>query len=179
MRHYKTYLRFILVILVAIQISSCIWGLPLQNKHLTDRFYLGAPDVKEQMSISYQYKDELYFGIVDQTVFAVGYNDDFIIAKRHPSTWDLEINRDITEYYLIDVRAVKAERAVYEEQTSSFHRVETDEQGHKVLGPKTTSTILYSPDAAQPLTLEQFVKLRRQLRVPEALDFTIIYDSMK
>ena len=161
------------------QLSSCIWGLPLQNKHLTDQFYLGASDVKEQMSITYHYKDQTYFGIVDQTVFAVGYNDDFIIAKRHPSSWDLEIDRHITEYYLIDVRAVKAERAVYEEQTSSVHRMETDAHGHKVLGPQTTSTILYSPRASRPLTLEEFVKLRHRLGVPESLDFTIIYHSLQ
>ena len=43
--------------------------------------------------------------IVDQTVFEVLWNDDFILARRHPSKLGVEvatIKRDSIEYYIVE-----------------------------------------------------------------------------
>lgn len=41
--------------------------------------------------------------IVAEYIFAVGHNEEFIIAKQHPTN-RLEVNTTITNYYIIDIR---------------------------------------------------------------------------
>jgi hypothetical protein len=179
MRKNRSYIKFAIAIFLGLQLSSCIWGLSIEHKHITDKFYLVAPDLIEQLNISYHYKDQSYFGVVDQTVFAVGFNEDFIIAKQHPSSWDKPINKDTTLYYLIDIRAVKIERENYQEESSSYKMLYKDRNGNDSLGPEISNTSKYSPANSEPLTLEQFENLRKQLNVPDDLDFTMIYDELK
>jgi hypothetical protein len=47
--------------------------------------------------------------VIGQTVFAVGWNAEFIIAKRHPSegTEATKINKSVTEFYILNVATEK------------------------------------------------------------------------
>jgi hypothetical protein len=76
---------------------SCSLGFA-ENQHLFGNYYLTATDVEEQMSLSYQVSDSGYAGIIEETVFAVGYNKEYIIAKQHPA------NKEITNYYILPIK---------------------------------------------------------------------------
>lgn len=44
--------------------------------------------------------------LVPETVFAVGYNDDFIIAKSHPKNIKNEIDKTRTYYHIIEIKNI-------------------------------------------------------------------------
>ena len=71
-------MKRLLFLLTVIGLYSC--GLPAVDKHLTDKFYLTAPDLIEQLSVSYRYSETGYSNLVNETVVGVGFNDDFIIC---------------------------------------------------------------------------------------------------
>ena len=67
-------------------------------------YILRAIDGKENMAVAYGDKS-FSVAIVDQTVFEVLWNDDFILARRHPSKLGVEvatIKRDSIEYYIVE-----------------------------------------------------------------------------
>jgi hypothetical protein len=70
------------------------------NVHLTERYYLVATDVPENMSLGYSVHDDntTFVDVVGETIFAAGYNDKYIILKQHPSN-----NRTITNYYIVPI----------------------------------------------------------------------------
>jgi hypothetical protein len=71
----------------------------VSDEQVVGRYYLVAMDyVKEETSLSYKLEDGNYVGVVDKTIFAVGFNDNYIIAKQHPSN-----NRAITNYYIVPI----------------------------------------------------------------------------
>ena len=41
--------------------------------------------------------------VVPPTVFAYGWNDDFILAKRHPRKKDKKVDTSVTYWYIIEV----------------------------------------------------------------------------
>lgn len=166
-------MSYIFSIIVAIlAIVSC--GQPIVHKHLTDRIYLIAPDEMEQLSVSYQYSGASYTGLVNETVISVGYNDDFVIVKQSPN------DKDTTLYYIIDVNAIKKDREkfVSKVDTIRYSSHYKDINGKDSLSAEQVqiSDSKFSPVAAKPMTLEAFKIKRKQLRVPEDLDFTISYD---
>ena len=55
------------------------------------------------MSIWFQAEEYSNQLIVPETVFAVGYNNDFIIAKSHPKDLKNRINKRVTNYHIIIV----------------------------------------------------------------------------
>ncbi len=81
-----------------ITFNSCSLGFE-KNIKVIGNYYLTAPDDDVQLSLTYcDPKDTLggCFGIVTPTVFSVGYNKDYIIAKQHPN--DL---RTTTNYFIV------------------------------------------------------------------------------
>ncbi len=89
---------FLLLIL-----KSCYFGAGLVEKEITDDYFLFANNTLDEMSIWYhaeKYSNRL---IVPETVFAVGENGDFIIAKSHPRTTENGINKSVTYYHIIEV----------------------------------------------------------------------------
>ena len=70
------------------------------EKELPGKYCIQATDTLDQMSIAKMPSDggNLYGGVIGKTVFAVGWNDRFIIVKRHP-----EGDKSITEFYIIRV----------------------------------------------------------------------------
>ena len=173
MAHFKTTVKRIIYILTIVNLCSC--GQPAVHKHLTDEFYLTAPDLIEQLSVSYHYSGASYSNIVNETVVAVGYNDNFIIVKQRPS------NTDTTLYYIIDINEIKKERGKFVSKTDTirYYSNYTDIHGKDSLGPEQTqiSTSKFSPQSSEPLTYETFKIKRKQLSIPDNLDFTIKYED--
>ena len=74
------------------------------KKNITGNYYLTAPDDDLQLSLTYGKPDEdFYSGIIESTVFAVGYNKDYIIAKQHPRKFPDDLDRTITNYYILPI----------------------------------------------------------------------------
>ncbi len=90
--------------LVLLLLTGCI-GAASHNEKLTGRFYLLAIDDMSDMTVCHL--DSIYrIGIIPSTVFAVGYNDKYIIAKQHPEELT-KIDKSITNYYIIPIKNVQ------------------------------------------------------------------------
>ena len=55
-------------------------------------------DVDAQMSISYDLGDRSAIGRIDETVFAFGFDERFIVAKQHPDG-----DRRVTHFFYLDM----------------------------------------------------------------------------
>jgi hypothetical protein len=79
-------------------LSGCNVG-DAYNRHLTGPYRLIAIDVMEQMSVSYDMGDGTTAGRIDETVFAVGWNEHFIVAKQHPKN-----DHKVTCFFILDMK---------------------------------------------------------------------------
>ena len=70
----------------------------LSDNQVVGRYSLVSVDAKENTTLSYQLEDGNYVGVVDKVVFAIGFDDSYIIAKQHPSN-----NRGVANYYIVPV----------------------------------------------------------------------------
>lgn len=78
--------------------KSCVGS--VYDEKLNGGYYLSALDLKEDMSIGFQ--DSIYgIGIIEPTVFSVGQNKDFIIAKQHPIVNNQMPNKSVINYFII------------------------------------------------------------------------------
>ena len=89
--------KYILRIFTFASLYSCN---ELRNSHITERYYFVEVDTRENMSLGYCVNDDnsSFVDVVGETVFAVGYDDKYIIAKQHPSN-----NRAVTNYYIVQI----------------------------------------------------------------------------
>lgn len=97
-RNLKIIGLFILLLL-----QSCYFGAGLVEQSLTNNYSLFANNSIDEMSIWLhveKYSSQL---IVPETVFAVGYNKNYIIAKSHPKDIKKNIDKNITHYYIINI----------------------------------------------------------------------------
>ena len=69
--------------------------------HLIGYYYLTAPDDDTQCSLTFHEPSDggTYSGIVNQTVFSVGFNGKYIIVKQHPDD-----NRKIINYFIVPIQ---------------------------------------------------------------------------
>ncbi|MFM9839312.1 MAG: DUF3997 domain-containing protein [Cyclobacteriaceae bacterium] len=78
-------------------------GLAIKEK-VIGNYYLVAADDGAGCILSYHEGDEYnYDGIIEATVFAVGWNNKFIIAKQHPRTFPHPPNKNITNYFILSI----------------------------------------------------------------------------
>ena len=135
-------LKKILGIAFLLILQSCYFGAGLVEKEITDDYFLFANNSLEEMSIWFhaeKYSNRL---IVPETVFALGENGDFIIAKSHPRNIESGINKNVTYYHIIEVDKKSTEQSAN-------------------------------------LTLKQFESKRKELNIPNDLDFDIVYEELK
>lgn len=79
-------------------LSSC--GL-VEKKHLVGNYYLVAANAPEQMEIIFNSNpgERQSQKRIGETVYAVGWNDDYLVAKQHPRN-----DRRIENYYYLEIR---------------------------------------------------------------------------
>lgn len=97
----KSLAKYAMLSLLLFQ--SCYFGAGLVEKNLTEDYYLFANNSMDELSIWHhtaEYQNDL---IVEETVFAVGYDDEFIIAKSHPKDSKKGVNKKVTYYHIIKV----------------------------------------------------------------------------
>ena len=112
-------------------VSFLLWLLFAQScgfvyeRHLTGNYYLIAVDTKEDMDVCYhpQGEDTPYAGITGASVYAVGYDDEFILVKGYRALKDSmgrslqRYDKQDTEYYIIPVDNTQE---VWEAQENKF-----------------------------------------------------------
>jgi len=81
--------------------SSCM-GLAIKE-NIVGNYYLVATDVDEDLSLSYHEPadGDNYGTFISATVFAVGYNEKYIIVKQHPRTFPNPPNKGITNFFIL------------------------------------------------------------------------------
>jgi hypothetical protein len=85
--------------LLLAQLTAC-WQTVIFDEKITGLYRLSAIDISEQMSVCYELKDEdSCVGRIPETVFSVGWNEHFIVAKQHPSN-----DKSVTNYFILDMR---------------------------------------------------------------------------
>ena len=93
--------RKIILLVVApllTQLAGC-WQTPVFDEKITGPYRLSAIDITEEMSVCYELKEvDSCVGRIPETVFAVGWNENFIVAKQHPSG-----NKFVTKYFILDM----------------------------------------------------------------------------
>jgi len=92
----------ILLVTCFLLFQSCYFGAGMVEQNITDKYWLFANNTMDEMSIWYFPKNGSNL-IVKETVFAVGYNDNFIIAKNHPKDLAGKINKSVTHYHIINI----------------------------------------------------------------------------
>ena len=84
-------------IITVMTIASC--NLDFGPKHrLNESYYLDGIDIDSEMSLYYDLGDRGAIGRIEPTVFAVGADNRYIIAKQHPKN-----NRSATNYFILDM----------------------------------------------------------------------------
>ena len=76
------------------------------NDKLVANFYLGAPDNENQCALGFRNppNGNNFSTIVDQTVFAAGFNENYIIIKQHPHpSGSASLDKKITNYFIIPI----------------------------------------------------------------------------
>ncbi len=138
--------------------------------------------------------------VIQHTVFAVGYNNNFIIAKQHPDKQE-EIqarlfNRDSSEGAFLltdpaDTIWLSSEDSVYKKNGKWYH-ISNGWNPPRNLKPYKGTTYFYivdirkyqsgNSDSYQVLKFDNekdFIKKRHELEVPESLTFTIISPTLE
>jgi hypothetical protein len=95
--------RILKYLITGILLTACSG---MYEKHLTGNYYLTKTDyADEELSLSYKLENGDYIGVVNPTLFAVGYDDDYIIAKNHPQIRGaFTFNKNVTYYYIVPLK---------------------------------------------------------------------------
>ena len=116
------------------------------KKPIINGYYLYAYATNEDMTIMHFDK---YGGIeiIGATVFSVGFDTSFIIAKQHPCIYPEKENKNITNYFIIPLK----QPVIWTAQNI----------------------------AVGPLSLQQFIDMRKTLKVADTLQFNTTLLTIK
>lgn len=102
------YLHILLVFALSYTLSSCQYE--AYSKEISFQRVLYARDSMADMELCYEDEDQNLYPLVPKTVFALGMNKNYIIAKQHPDG-----KRTETHYYVIPLNS-----KTYEEKKHNF-----------------------------------------------------------
>ena len=93
----KQIIQYLMTLLI---LTSC--GEFAIEEQVVGNYYLIATDVGDDCGLSYKGFDENSYGvIISATVFAIGYNERYLIAKQHPRNFPARPDKGITNYYIL------------------------------------------------------------------------------
>jgi hypothetical protein len=100
-----TRIQICCILSASLFFTGCWYKDFYHEEQITDVYYLIALDGDDVMSIMCQDSDGNYGSyVIASTVFAVGYNEDFIIVKHHPHWFAEPIDKSITNYFIIPLK---------------------------------------------------------------------------
>ncbi|WP_282039933.1 hypothetical protein [Saccharicrinis aurantiacus] len=179
----KELQRLILILSVGLILKSCGGFGFLYQKHLTDDVWLIAVDEIEQMSVSLKVSENGYSGLIDETVFAVGFNKNYLIAKQHPRKFPEPPQKDSTNYYIIDLNKIRQEKAnfISKIDTIKYRSVYKDINGKDSLGKENVQITKskYVPDSPIKMSYDEYLIRRKKINLPDDLGFNYILDDLR
>lgn len=103
----KKYFKGIAVSSILL-LTGCFGLWDSGSEDITGKYIVLWIDLPANQSISEQFEtgSSVSSTVVAEYVFAVGHNDDFIIAKQHPTNGfegGFKVNPKITNYFIIDI----------------------------------------------------------------------------
>lgn len=103
MKERKIAFAIISLVFISLFIAGC-FALPAHEEIIVDDYGLFAADTIEQ-TVLCKFEEKSFRTVVDSMIFSVGWNDEYIIAKRHPYTdkYGMEIDRKVIEYYIVEL----------------------------------------------------------------------------
>jgi hypothetical protein len=105
------------------------------------RYLLLAVDSEDQMDLSFAIGRGRSINLVGPTVFSIGINEHWVVAKSHPSLGLGKFNRAITEYYIVDRTGERDLRGFHGPRTiGPLARAEFDRVAQQVALPSFTTT---------------------------------------
>ena len=114
---------------VAILVVGCPTFVGIEyEEDLGNGYTVRAIDVMEQAAIVKVKKEKgsskitSISTVVPETVFAYGWNDDFILAKRHPQKKDGKVDTSITHWYIVEAASGKVHGPLSEDE---FNKLKT------------------------------------------------------
>ena len=123
----KTAISSLFLLLIPV-IQGCGF---VYQRHLTGNYYLIAVDTKEDMDVCYHQQnddDAPYTGITGASVYAVGYDNDFILVKAYRALRDSigislpRYDKNTTEYYIIPVNNTQEAWEAQENKLGAFSK---------------------------------------------------------
>lgn len=175
--------------------TSCVSDDPITTRRITKDYYLRwVYEKSEQIIIKSSDGGKQGSQIVAETVFAVGFNDDYIIAKQHPNL-EKEINQRLFgkrgangDYKLTNpsdtIFLWKGDK-YYEKDGDWFHKSNGWDPPDS-LKPYKNETIYHIIQIIETnknkykFEIEsQFLAKRKELGIPDDLSFTIIDKDLK
>jgi len=112
-------------------VNSC----EVYHEKLVGDYYLDVHESRTDMTIVYVSEEGYRVGLMRPTVFAVGYNKQFIIIKQHPNHIRNGINRSITNYYIVPVEN-PVSRALDENVVGPLTKVEFEHARQEMAIPE-------------------------------------------
>jgi hypothetical protein len=89
---------------VAILVVGCPFMGLVYEEDLVNGYAVWATDVMKDAAVVKKEKgSSIAIEVVRATVFAYGWNDDFILAKQHPQKKDRKVDTSLTYWYIVEV----------------------------------------------------------------------------
>jgi hypothetical protein len=171
----------------------------VNTRHLTKDFNLGWWAERKYQSLFQNSNHKEYGGstIISETVFAVGYDKKFIIAKQHPNNADTISWNNINEHETWDLETIPSDTLAnnhsYVKVNGKWKGISNGRSSHNELFPDKKITYYYILDIRnygneaysinnnlyKLLTEEDFNRKRKELGVDENLDFSIIETELQ
>ncbi|MCB0803337.1 MAG: hypothetical protein KDB74_09570 [Flavobacteriales bacterium] len=186
--------KIILIGLSVLLLTGCFWDEPTNTRHLVKDFNLGWWAEPRYQSL-FQNSDKNEYGggvIISETVFAVGYDDNFILAKQHPNNDDTISWNNINEHETWKLDSVPSDtlgdQRSYVKINGEWYGISNGRNMHHDLFPDKKITYYYiidirnydrrkwrSKEKVYKFETEmEFDEKRKELGVPDNLTFTLI-----
>ena len=115
---------FAVAFAVVILVVGCPFMGLVYEENLGNGYAVSAVDVMESAAVVHKEKGRLLATVVvPQTVFAYGWNDDFILAKRHPAKKDGKVDTSLSYLYIVEMASARVDGPLSKEE---FNRLRTD-----------------------------------------------------
>jgi hypothetical protein len=121
---------------VCAMLSILLAACDVHHEKLIGPYFLGDIDVTEQMSVFYDLGDGSGIGRIGPTVFSVGWNDRYIVAKEHPNG-----DKRITNFYYLEIARDSKYADPKQSVTDPLTKVEFLEKQKALNLPQFTRTI--------------------------------------
>jgi len=105
-------IKWIILLLISSLLTGCFGLFDSGTKQITGKYIVVWIDLPRNQVIAEEIEGHSggSIGIIPEYVFAVGHNENYIIAKQHPTSGfenGFIIDTTITNYYIVDMKAQK------------------------------------------------------------------------